>query len=247
MKDDKRALYLIHYYDGEKKYNPDENEAKDILSHQIDVDNILTGYLESKKSYLIKSKELCDEIIKRTEAFKEDKEGINDFIETYGEIFSKNCKKYLDMIENSPKEIEALFPKFKDMSIKFEIPIKNAYYYQFESTNIIYAFTKYYIDDFGSRIVLSNQPMELIFNLSLYEKCDEMFDFYSDKLIYSELIRVGVTFYVLKFYQAKRDFSFNLTYKIEDLDNDVDIFFENMKNVNVFNFRIFFSFKVRNV
>ena len=124
VKDDKRALYLIHYYDGEKKYNPDENEVKDILSHQIDVDNILTGYLESKKSYLIKSKELCDEIIKRTEAFKEDKEGINDFIETYGETFSKDCKKYLDMIENSPKEIEALFPKFKD-SIENNIDMYN--------------------------------------------------------------------------------------------------------------------------
>ena len=150
-------------------------------------------------------------------------------------IISIQSRVYEDMYRIKSN----LFPKFKDMSIKFEIPIKNAYYYQFESTNIIYAFTKYYIDDFGSRIILSNQPMELIFNLSFYEKCDEMFDFYSDKLIYSELIRVGVTFYVLKFYQAKRDFSFNLTYKIEDLDNDVDIFFYYMKNVNVFNYLLF--------
>ena len=113
-KNNQRATYLIHYYDGEKKYNTDENAVDDILLNQIEIDKLLSSYLDSKKSYLIKSKELCDEIIKRTESFKEDKERINDFIDTYGEAFSKDCKKYLDMIENSPKEIESLFPKFKD-------------------------------------------------------------------------------------------------------------------------------------
>ena len=111
-----RAKYVIYYYNNNQNYVFDERTASDILLNQIEIDNILSKYLESKKSYLIQSKEVCDEILKRSEEFNEDKDRINEFVDKYGKIFEKDkeCKKYLDMINNSAKEIDNLSPKFKE-------------------------------------------------------------------------------------------------------------------------------------
>ena len=111
-----RAKYVIYYYNNNQNYVFDERSAGDILLNQIEIDNILSKYLESKKSYLIQSKEVCDEILKRSEEFNEDKDRINEFVDKYGKIFEKDkeCKKYLDMINNSAKEIDNLSPKFKE-------------------------------------------------------------------------------------------------------------------------------------
>ena len=112
-----RAKYVIYYYNNNNQnYVFDERTAGDILLNQIEIDNILSKYLESKKSYLIQSKEVCDEILKRSEEFNEDKDRINEFVDKYGKIFEKDkeCKKYLDMINNSAKEIDNLSPKFKE-------------------------------------------------------------------------------------------------------------------------------------
>ena len=112
-----RAKYVIYYYNNNQNYVFDERTAGDILLNQIEIDNILSKYLESKKSYLIQSKEVCDEILKRSEEFNEDKDRINEFVDKYGKIFEKDkeCKKYLDMINNSAKEIDNLSPKFKEI------------------------------------------------------------------------------------------------------------------------------------
>ena len=78
--------------------------------------------MESKKNNLINSKQICDEILSRYEEFKEDKENINEFIENFGNKFEndKECKRYIDMIENSPKELDNLSPKFKEMESDIE-------------------------------------------------------------------------------------------------------------------------------
>ena len=109
--------YIIYYFKKDEGCSFFESTANDILLNQIEIDKILTEYVESKNNYLIKTKEVCDEILKRYEDFKEDKERINEFVDNYGSIFERDneCKKYIDMIKNSPKEIEDLSPKFKEI------------------------------------------------------------------------------------------------------------------------------------
>lgn len=108
------AEYLIHYYDDKMKYNINEESVDNIYLNQMEIDKILTSYLDSKKSSLLKSKEICDEILKRSEDLDDVKDRINEFIDKYGQEFELDCKKYFDMIENSPKEINILLPKFKE-------------------------------------------------------------------------------------------------------------------------------------
>ena len=108
--------FIIYYYNKKHNCTFQESTADDIILNQLKIDTILSKYLEAKKTYLLQSKEVCDEILKRYEDFNEDKGRIDDFIEKYGNIFKedKECKKYIDMIKNSPKEIENLSPKFKE-------------------------------------------------------------------------------------------------------------------------------------
>ena len=115
--DNDKKNYIIYYFKNDEGCSFFENTANDILLNQIEIDKIISEYVESKNSYLIKTKEVCDEILKRYEEFKEDKERINEFVENYGSIFEKDneCKKYIDMIRNSPKEIEDLSPKYKEI------------------------------------------------------------------------------------------------------------------------------------
>ena len=112
------AEYLIHYYDDKMKYNINEESVDNIYLNQMEIDKILTSYLDSKKSSLLKSKEICDEILKRSEDLDDVKDRINEFIDKYGQEFENDCKKYFDMIENSPKEINILLPKFKENMMK---------------------------------------------------------------------------------------------------------------------------------
>ena len=115
--DNDKKNYIIYYFKNDEGCSFFENTANDILLNQIEIDKIISDYVESKNSYLIKTKEVCDDILKRYEDFKEDKERINEFVENYGSIFEKDteCKKYIDMIKNSPKEIEDLSPKYKEI------------------------------------------------------------------------------------------------------------------------------------
>ena len=86
------AEYLIHYYDDKMKYNINEESVDNIYLNQMEIDKILTSYLDSKKSSLLKSKEICDEILKRSEDLDDVKDRINEFIDKYGQEFEYDCK-----------------------------------------------------------------------------------------------------------------------------------------------------------
>ena len=145
-------------------------------------------------------------------------------------IFSIKSRVYDDI--ETIKSV--LFNKFNDISIKFEISSQKDYFFLFDSKNIIYDLSKFKTSYLENSITLTNQSIELIFNLSIYEKLDKMFNYYSNNILHSELIKVDIFFQHLKFYKAKQDFSFDLDYKINN--GDIEIFFENMKNVNAFNY-----------
>ena len=132
-----------------------------------------------------------------------------------------------------------LFPKFHDMSLKLEISGKNDYTYKFESQNILYAFKVHFINDTEKIIILKDQKIELVFKLSIYESGDRIFDYFPKDIVYSELVKVGINFQILSFYKAKQDFSFDIKYKIDNIDNDMVIYFDNIKDAFPFKYLIF--------
>ena len=115
--ENQRIKYILYYYNNNGTNYFQENNADQVIINQLAIDEILTSYLRSKKTNLEKSKEVCDDIVKRYEDYKEDKDRIDSFVDNYGKIYEKDkeCSKYIYMIKNSPKEIEILAPKFQDI------------------------------------------------------------------------------------------------------------------------------------
>ena len=115
--ENQRIKYILYYYNNNGTNYFQENNADQVIINQLAIDEILTSYLRSKKTNLEKSKEVCDDIVKRYEDYKEDKDRIDSFVDNYGKIYEKDkeCNKYIYMIKNSPKEIEILAPKFQDI------------------------------------------------------------------------------------------------------------------------------------
>lgn len=132
-----------------------------------------------------------------------------------------------------------LFPKFHEISIKFEIQGNNGYLYKLESQNVLYKFQYQIATETVKEILIRNQKMEILFNLSVYESDNKIFSFNSNDIIYTENIIFGIRFSELRFFQAKPDFSFDTEYKIDDFDNDTIIYFENIDETNIFKYLLF--------
>lgn len=134
---------------------------------------------------------------------------------------------------------DTLSDKIHDIIIKFDIFGTNNYLYKFESKSLFYKFKYYIISDKSKDIMLRNQDIEIIFNLSIYDSGDKIFHYLNDDILYSELIKVNIKFETLRFYQYKSDFSFNTSYSIGNIDKDMNIYFANLEELHIFNYLLF--------
>ena len=133
-----------------------------------------------------------------------------------------------------------LFQKIYNISIEFGIPGTNDYFYKFESKYLTYLSRIASLNDDQKFIILKNPKIEIIFNLSLYESSNKkLFNYFQNDVMYWELIKVGIKFDTLKFFQEKLDFSFNVSYKIEDIDNSMEIYFDKLNKMNNFKYLLF--------
>ena len=134
---------------------------------------------------------------------------------------------------------DELNKRIHNLNIKFDIQGTNDYLYKFESRSLIFNFNNGSYSDIDKNIKLSNKKIEIIFNLSIYESNDKIFNHFNKKIIYTELIKIGILFDVLRFYQCKPDFTFDVFYKIDDFNEDVIIYFDRINELEIFNYLIY--------
>ena len=134
---------------------------------------------------------------------------------------------------------EQLCNKIHNLNIKFEMQGTNDYLYKFESKSFIFNFKNGSFNDIAKNIKLFNKTIEIIFNLSVYESNDKIFNIFHKNIIHTELIKAGIKFELLRFYQCKKDFSFDVLYNIKDIDKDMIIYFDTMNELETFNYLIY--------
>lgn len=134
---------------------------------------------------------------------------------------------------------DELNKRIHNLNIKFDIQGTNDYLYKFESRSLIFNFNNGSYSDIDKNIKLSNKKIEIIFNLSIYESNDKIFNHFNKKIIYTELIKIGILFDLLRFYQCKPDFTFDVFYKIDDFNEDVIIYFDRINELEIFNYLIY--------
>ena len=133
---------------------------------------------------------------------------------------------------------DELCNRIHNLNIKFDIQGTNDYLYKFESQSIIFNFDNGTYSDIDKNIKLSNKKIEIIFNLSIHELNDGIFNHFNKNIIYTELIKVGIIFDLLRFYQSKPDFTFDVFYKIEDFNKNMVIYFDRINELEIFNYLI---------
>ena len=143
-------------------------------------------------------------------------------------------------IYDSIYKIQAqLCDKIHNLNIKFELQGTNDYLYKFESKSFIFNFKNGSFNDIYKNITLINKKIEIIFNLSVYESNDKIFNHFHNNILHTELIKAGIKFDLLRFYKYKKDFSFDVLYNIKDIDKDMIIYFDRMNELETFNYLIY--------
>ena len=125
------------------------------------------------------------------------------------------------------------------LSLNFDVNGINDYTYHFESQDILFNFDGIFMDERQKEFRIYDQYVKILFNLKIYENHSNFFAFSSNDIIYSEKIKVDIKFKQLKVFKEYNDFSFCFQYKINNLDNDIKIHFENIDKLNIFKYFLF--------
>ena len=116
----KKNLEYILYND----YNFISKSTNDTLSLkelqykiliQCKIDDLLTKYLDSKQTMLKNTFNICNDINERIENINVDDDTLQKFEENFSRFSeNKECKKYINLINQSNKKIETISQKYRD-------------------------------------------------------------------------------------------------------------------------------------
>ena len=157
---------------------------------------------------------------------------IISFIILLWTIYSRTYESIMKIQKNVIKNIHKL-------CLNFDVNGTNDYIYHFESQDILFKFDGIFMDEKIKEFRMYNQYVKILFNLTVYEANSSFFDFSSKDIIYSEIVHVDIKFRQLKFFEEFNDFSFGFQYKIDNIDNDIKIHFENFDKLNIFKYILF--------
>jgi hypothetical protein len=157
---------------------------------------------------------------------------IISFIILLWTIYSRTYESIMKIQKNVIKNIHKL-------CLNFDVNGTNDYIYHFESQDILFKFDGIFMDEKIKEFRMYNQYVKILFNLTVYEANPSFFDFSSKDIIYSEKVYADIKFKQLKFFEEFNDFSFGFQYKIDNIDNDIKIHFENIEKLNIFKYILF--------
>ena len=90
-------------------------ELQDKILIQCKIDDLLTKYLDSKQTMLKNTFNICNDINERSENINIDDDTLKKFEENFSRFSeNKECKKYINLINQSNKRIETISPNYRE-------------------------------------------------------------------------------------------------------------------------------------
>ena len=155
-------------------------------------------------------------------------------------IFSFFC-----LIVNIKSKTEDLYKIQKGIisnltKIYFDLKINgtNEYIYKLESKNIFYKTKRTIFSNRNHSFTHLNPKITILFSFSMYQESSNVLELYSypnEEVITDRIIVVNINFEYLKYFQQYKDFTFNMTYQINNFSNDINIFYDNLEEIDLFN------------
>ena len=91
-------------------------ELQDKILNQCKIDDLLTKYLDSKQTMLKNTFNVCNDINERSENINIDDDILKKFEENFSRFSeNKECKKYINLINQSNKRIETISPNYREI------------------------------------------------------------------------------------------------------------------------------------
>ena len=123
-----------------------------------------------------------------------------------------------------------------------EILGTNEYLYKLQIRNIFYNHKKVIFSDKNKSFTLKNAKITIAFNFSVYENNQNLLELYSypkEAIISDESVLVNINFENIKYFQQYNDFTFNMAYELNNSNDDISIFYDNLKEIDLFNYLIY--------
>ena len=143
-----------------------------------------------------------------------------------------------DDIYTIEKQLLSDLPK---LALSLNISGTNGFSYKFEKQKIYFNYRDIYTDNINNIILIDNPNIKIIFYLTIYEYCNDLFDlnYLKSALINEKTIIVDINFKDIKYFQKKSDFSFDVLFNIENLKNNMTIHFDNLNEKDIFKYLIY--------
>lgn len=91
-------------------------ELQDKILIQCKIDDLLTKYLDSKQTMLKNTFNICSDINERSENINIDDDTLKKFEENFSRLSeNKECKNYINLINQSNKRIETVSPNYREI------------------------------------------------------------------------------------------------------------------------------------
>ena len=83
-----------------------------------------------------------------------------------------------------------------------------------------------------------NPRFSILYNLSIYEYTDKIFDlkYLNNAILTDKLLTININLDLIKFYKISEDFSFDVSYEIKNITNNITIHFDNLNELDLFKY-----------
>ena len=119
----------------------------------------------------------------------------------------------------------------------------NNYVYKIESEKIYFKYFAVYLNNYNNTIKFNKPKMLVFLKLSIYEgNTTDIFEIkpnYIKEEIITDKALVNINFESITYFQQYKDFSFNMSSIVKDIQNNITLYYHKLKNINLFNYLVY--------
>lgn len=149
-------------------------------------------------------------------------------------VISSKCRLYDDisMIQ------ETVLSKIKKSNLSITINGTNEFIYKLTKKYIYITYRDNKLDRDKYIAQIFNPKFTILFNLSIYEYSNNIFDIKSlnNAILTDKLVTVNLNLNLIKLFKTSEDFSFDASYEMENTINNITIHFDNLNELDLFKY-----------
>lgn len=152
-------------------------------------------------------------------------------------IISSKCRLYehISIIQ------ETILEKIKKSNLTIIINGTNGFAYKLTKKNIFLTYISNTIISRKYIAQINNPKITILFNLSIYEYTNNIYDlkYLNNAIVTDKLVTINIYLNFIKFYKASEDFSFDVSYEIENITNNITIYYDDLIELDSFKYLFF--------